>query len=290
MKDKISIFFYNSIRFLLKKLPASFGCYFSRLIAFLAYLLTPKRRKKARSNLEQALNIDSKESLFLIKAVYKNLAYVLGEFLLEDSFKPKDIDQIVDFKGLNYLEEALAADKGVILYTAHFGNWELLGAALAQKGYAIDAIAREQNNSKFDKKINEIRTGAGVGVIPKGLAVRKVFKSLKKNHLVAILGDQDARAKGWKMKFFDRDASTYAGAVQFAKRTGAPIVPVFIKRQGWLKHELEFHPIHWLDKKADPKKLRKELQSLLDLTEKEIRKKPADWMWLHKRWKTYNKD
>lgn len=288
MKDKISIFFYDLIRFLLKKLPKKFGAYFGSFIARLAYLVTPKRRKRVCYNLERALNIDSKKSLAIIKDVYKNLGYVLSEFLIQDQLTEAEIDKIVDFNGLNYLDQALAEKKGVILYTAHLGNWELLGAALAQKGYDVDAIARQQNNSLFDEKINKIRTDSGVEIIAKGLAVRKVFKGLKKNHIVGILGDQDAREQGWKLKFFDRDASTYAGAVQFAKRTGAPIIPAFIHRKGWLKHELKLHPLRWVDSEADKEELEDELQSLVDLTEQEIRKNPADWMWLHKRWKTYS--
>lgn len=288
MKDKILIFFYNLIRLLLKKLPNKFGAYFGRIIGYLAYLFTPKRRKRARQNLEKALAIDSDKSLALIKEVYKNLGYVSAEFLIQDDFKRKDIEQMVDFKGLNYLDQALAENKGVILYTAHLGNWELLGTALAQKGYLIDAIAREQNNSIFDEKINQIRTDSGVGIIAKGLAVRQVFKSLKKNRIVGFLGDQDARNHGWKLKFFNRDASTYAGVVQFAKRTGAPIVPAFIHRKAWLKHELKLYPLRWIDSEADREELEGELQSLLNLTEAEISKNPADWMWLHKRWKTYS--
>lgn len=288
MKDKITILFYNTLRFLLKKLPTGFSRVFGSLIGFLAYLITPKRRKRARYNLEKALELENKKSLKLIKKVYHNLGYVLGEFLIEDQLKEAEIDQIVEFKGLNYLDQTLAEKKGVILYTAHLGNWELLGTALAQKGYQIDAIARAQNNSVFDQKINEIRKASGVGIIPKGLAVRQVFKSLKNNRITAFLGDQDARSSGWKLKFFARDASTYPGAVQFAKRTGAPILPAFIHRRGWLKHEIKFYPPHWIDSKADREELESELQSLLKITEAEIRENPADWMWLHKRWKTYN--
>jgi KDO2-lipid IV(A) lauroyltransferase len=120
------------------------------------------------------------------------------------------------------------------------------------------------------------------------LAVRQAFKKLKDNQIVAILGDQDARSHGWKLKFFDRDASTYAGAVQFAKRTQAPIVPMFFHRQGWLKHKLKVYKPRQINKDASESELKEELQCLLELTEKEIRENPADWMWLHKRWKTYN--
>jgi len=288
MKDKLSIFLYNIFRYSLKKLPNRAGSYLGRLIAFLAYLITPERREHSRLNLKRALNINDQESKKMIKKVYRNLGYNFAEFLIEDSLSEEDIDQMVEFEGLEYLDQALKKEKGVILYTAHLGNWELLGAVLALKGYKINSIAREQNNSLFDQKINQIRRGIGIGIIPKGLAVRQAFKKLKDNQVVAILGDQDARSSGWKLKFFDRDASTYAGAVQFAQRTGAAIVPAFFHRRDWLKHELKCYPALRIDKKASESELKSELQSLLKLTEAEIKKKPADWMWLHKRWKTYS--
>ena len=118
--------------------------------------------------------------------------------------------------------------------------------------------------------------------------VRQAFKKLKDNQIVAILGDQDARSTGWKLKFFERDASTYPGAVQFAQRTGASIVPAFFHRQGWLKHELKCYPPRRISRDASEQELKRELQSLVELTEAEIKKEAADWMWLHKRWKTYN--
>lgn len=287
MKDKVSMYLYNIFRFLLKKLPAA-GRYLGIFIAYLAYFITPSRREHSRLNLKSALNLTDKESKKLIKKVYKNLGYNFAEFLMEDSFSQEDIDRMVDFKGIEYLDQALEKGNGVIIYTAHLDNWELLGAVLAVKGYPINSIAREQNNSLFDQKINEIRRGIGIGIIPKGLAVRQAFKKLKDNQIVAILGDQDARSHGWKLKFFGRDASTYAGAVQFAKRTQAPIVPMFFQRQGWLKHTLKVYKPRQISKEASELELKEELQSLLDLTEKEIKESPADWMWLHKRWKTYN--
>lgn len=288
MKDKLSIYLYNIFRFIINILPRQIAYLPGKLIAYLAYLITAERRKRAACNLKRALNLSDQEAKKMIKEVYLNLGLNFTEFLMEDHLSEEDIDQMVEFIDFEYLDQALEEGNGVILYTGHFGNWELFGAVLALKGYKINSIAREQNNSLFDQKINEIRKEIGIGIIPKGFAVRQAFKALKNNEIVAILGDQDARDHGWKLKFFDRDASTYAGAVQFAQRTGAPIVPAFFHRQGWLKHELKCYPAREINKDASEAELKTELQSLVELTEKEIRKNPADWMWLHKRWKTYN--
>ncbi|PTW02252.1 KDO2-lipid IV(A) lauroyltransferase [Halanaerobium saccharolyticum] len=288
MKDKVSIFLFNIFRFLLKKMPPAVGKYLGKLIAGVAYLITPKRRDHSRQNLKRALGLNEKESKKMIKKVYRNLGYDFAEFLMEDTFSEEDINQMVDFEGLKYLDQALAEKKGVIIYSAHLGNWELLGALLALKGYKVHSIAQEQKNSAFNKKINEIRDNAGVGIIPKGLSIRKAFKILKSNEILAILGDQHARRDGWELDFFDRPALTFPGAVKFSQRTGAPIVPLFFHRQDWLKHELICYPPRKISSEASEEELKDELKSLLELTEEEIKKEPADWMWLHKRWKTYN--
>ncbi|TDO94796.1 KDO2-lipid IV(A) lauroyltransferase [Halanaerobium saccharolyticum] len=288
MKDKLSIFLYNIFRFVLKKLPDQAGRYLGKLIAFLAYFITPERREHSRLNLKRALNTNDQEAKRLIKKVYRNLGYDFTEFLMEDKFTENDIDEMVNFEGLEYLEQALKEERGVIIYTAHLGNWELMGAVLALKGYRVHSIAQEQNNSLFDEKINAIRSNVGVGIIPKGLSIRKAFKVLKANEILAILGDQHARKDGWELNFFDRPALTFPGAVKFAQRTGALIVPAFFHRQDWLKHKLKCYPPRRIDKDAPETELKAELQSLLELTEEEIKKEPADWMWLHKRWKTYS--
>jgi len=288
MKDRISILLYNIFRFLLQKLPPPAGRYLGKFIALIAYLITPERREHSRLNLKRAFNLSDQESKKIIKKVYRNLGYNFAEFLMEDNFTAEDVNKIVDFEGLEYLDQALKEEKGVILYTAHLGNWELMGAILALKGYKVHSIAQEQNNSLFNKKINEIRNNVGVGIIPKDLSIRKAFKVLKANEILAILGDQHARRDGWELEFFNRTALTFPGAVKFAQRTGAPIVPIFFHRQDWLKHELKCYPPRRIDKDASETELKAELQSLLELTEEEIKKEPADWMWLHKRWKTYS--
>ncbi|ADQ15547.1 lysophospholipid acyltransferase family protein [Halanaerobium hydrogeniformans] len=288
MIDKITIFLYNLFRFITLKLPRKIAYLPGKFIGYLAYLLTPKRRKLAQKNIKKALGVSDAEAKKITKKVYLNLGLNFAEFLMEDQFTEADIEEMVEFNNLEYLDQALEENKGVIIYSAHLGNWELLGALLAIKGYKINSIAKEQKNSLFDQKINEIRRGIGIGIIPKGLAVRKAFKALRKNEIVALLGDQDARSKGWKMNFFGRPASVFLGAVQFAQRTGAPIVPIFFHRQGWLEHELICYPPIKIAADSSEAELKVELKRLLDLTEKEIERSPEDWMWLHRRWKKYN--
>ena len=134
MKKKLSIFLYNVLRYSINKLPAGAGRYLGKFIARLGYLITPERRKRVISNLKKALDLNDKEAKKLIKAVYQNLGYNFAEFLQEDQLSRAQIDDIVDFEGLEHLDQALKEGKGVIIYTAHLGNWELMGTALSRRG------------------------------------------------------------------------------------------------------------------------------------------------------------
>lgn len=286
-KDYLSVFAYKFFKYIVNILPNFLIKLLAKLIAKLAYLLTKKRKKIALANLKRALNLDEKSAKQILKDVYQNLSYNFMEFLQQDKLSQQQLLELISFVDTEYLDQALAAGKGVIIYTAHFGNWELLGAALTARGYQVNAIARKQNNSFFDREINQIRQNSSLKIIPKGLAVRQVFKALKKNEIVVILGDQDARQSGWKLDFFSRPASTYSGAVQFANKTGSPIVPAFLRRLGWLEHQFKFYPAHSLSNLSEAD-LKQELQDLLAISEAEIKDRPANWMWLHRRWKTFN--
>lgn len=278
---------YEMFKFITEKLPESRAYIPGKLLGKLAYLLSGARGDNSRVNIQDAFSLDKEEADNILKKVYTHLGMTFSEFILEEKMTADDIERIVNFDKLNYLDNSLKREKGTIIYSGHFGNWELMAAALALKGYKVNAIARTQNNSIIDEKINRVRENKNISIIPKGISVRKAYKALKKGEVVLILGDQDARGRGWKMKFFDKPASTYTGAVQLAKRTGAAIVPAFLIREGWLEHRLLFYPPVFIDKKTEEKVQKAILQDLIDLTEDIIKKHPEQWMWLHRRWKTY---
>ncbi|RCW83298.1 KDO2-lipid IV(A) lauroyltransferase [Halanaerobium sp. DL-01] len=285
MKRLIALFF-DLFKLITQKMPLSRAYLPGKFLSQLAYKLSGSRGENSRQNIMAAFKVDKNKADKMLAKVYSNLGMTLSEFLLQENIEEEEIDNIIEYENIEYLDKCLNKGKGVIIYTGHFGNWELMGAALTLKGYKVNAIVRTQNNSVMDEKINLIRKNIGISIIPK-VSVRKAYKALKQGEIVVILGDQDAREKGWKMEFFDKPASTYTGAVQLAERTGAAVVPAFLIRKGWLKHRFLFYSPIFVDRKADKAVQRKILQDLLDTTEEIIRRYPDQWMWLHKRWKTY---
>lgn len=292
MKNLLLYLLFQFFSTLVLILPDKIRYYLGKSFGKFAYFVTPDRREIAFNNLKKAFKdkYDDEELKDMTKEIYYNTGLILVEFILLKKLNKNNLKDFIEIKGEENLKKAYEKDNGVIIYGAHFGNWELMGAAISLLGYPLNAIAQVQENSFFNKKINEIRKEKGAKIIPRGVSIRKVYKALKKGECVFILGDQDARSRGWKMNFFGRPSSTYPGAVQLSGRTGAIIVPTFLVRKGWRNYELTFYPARDVAEDAKQEKQKKILQDLVDLTEDIIRDYPTQWFWLHRRWKTYKGD
>ncbi len=291
MKNILLYSLYIIFSFTVKTLPDKLRYYLGKGFGKLAYILTKSRRQVAKDNLRQAFNdqLSELEISRTIKNVYSNMGLTLVEFVLIEKINSDNFQDYFEIEGKERLVEAYEQGNGVIIYGAHFGNWEWMGMIISLLGYPLSAIVRTQKNSYFDQAVNQIRMSKGVKIIPKGASVRKVFHSLKKGECIFILGDQDAHGNGWELDFFGRSVSTHAGPVQFAQRTGATIVPVFLIREEWGQHRLLIKETFKVKKNTTRKEQKKILQNLNDLTESVIREHKDQWLWLHKRWKTYSK-
>ena len=121
------------------------------------------------------------------------------------------------------LETALAAGRGAILATGHFGNWEIGAAAVAARGVPMAAVVRRQGNPLFDARLDALRRSLGVETISQHDAPRLVPRLLRRGGVVGLVSDQDARRAGVFVPFFGRAASTHRGPALFSLRLGAPV-------------------------------------------------------------------
>ena len=259
-----------------------------RFIGWLGYRLTGDRRKVARKNLAESFpEMDDKEIESNVKKMFTHLGFTLIEFFRNYKLAEDDINKYVEFENREYLDRAFERGNGVIIYTAHFGNWEWLGTIIAAMDYPITAIARRQKNIINDK-IEKIRKSAGGKVIyQKEGTIRESFRCLKRGECLYVIGDQEARSRGWKINFLGRPASTFNGAVKLAARTGAAILPVYTIRQSLERHKLLIKKPVYVDSDASEQEQREILQELTNISEEVIKDHIPQWMWLHRRWKTY---
>ncbi|HET7460360.1 MAG TPA: lysophospholipid acyltransferase family protein [Longimicrobium sp.] len=190
--------------------------------------------------------------------------------------------------GWNEMEEALSEGKGVMLVTGHYGNWEIAAATVASRGIPIAAIVRRQGNRLVDARLDQLRRNLGVETITQREAPSRVPRLLRKNGVIGIVGDQDARRAGVFVPFFGRPASTHRGPALFAHKLGAAVFACVARRLPGpgVRYEVSGQRVPVVrtgDVEADVTALTAELAARL---EGEIRKAPEQYFWFHRRWKT----
>ena len=194
--------------------------------------------------------------------------------------------------GIELLEAAAREGRGVVVVSAHLGNWEVGGAAVIARGCPMDIVVARQRNQLFDRHLTRSRERLGFGIILRGEARAGVLKSLREGRAVGIMGDQDARRAGVFADFFGRPASTARGPAILAMRSGAEMIMLFaIREPGWRPR----YTVH-LEPLAPPASAGRRsgrgeavaalTQAFTSRIEARVRDHPAQYLWLHRRWKT----
>ena len=199
-----------------------------------------------------------------------------------------NIETYFEVENKHYIDEALAENKGVVLLTAHLGNWEWLGAFLALSNYPITTVIKRQPNDQHTQILNEYREMVGIEVFARGTTeLVGAAKALKKGKILAFLADQDAGEGGAWIKFLGKPASTPLGPAAFSKRLKSPILPVFIVRQQSGKHKVIVKEALYYENTGND--LQDEYAVTVKMTrviEDIIIANPSQWLWFQKRWNT----
>jgi len=269
------------------------GCIygFARNIAVLGYIIARKQRKIALESLTIAF--EREKSKDEIQQIARDCFTFMAKAGLEIMFlmdKPKLLKKGVEFVDKKNLEAALAKGKGVILVSAHFGNFPLMLAKLSLEGYKTAGIMRYMRDERAEKVFMAKRTQVGIKTIysqPRKVCVENSLRTLRNNELLFVPIDQNFGAGGVFVDFFGRKAATATGPVVLALRTQAAILPCFIVRQKDDRHKIIFEPALNLEKGRDYQEtVTINIQKLTNIIESYIRKYPAEWGWIHRRWKS----
>ena len=201
--------------------------------------------------------------------------------------KDAELAALLDVRGEDVVKAALARGKGALILIAHFGNYDLMGMFATQSfGYPVTVITKTLKNAQLNELWTDMRRQAGVNTIPPRHAYRPCLRALKKNELVAFMLDQNRPPPlGVLVDFFGRPAGTTPGLALMSAQSQAPVVPVFMHRTPEGRHVLEVRPI--LEPPPDHKEetLLAHTAAYTKVIEDEIRRCPAQWLWLHKRWR-----
>lgn len=189
--------------------------------------------------------------------------------------------------GFEAFREAATAETGLVLLTAHLGNWEIGGASIVARGIPLDVVAKGMSNGGFQEELFAARERMGMRVIEMGDAARESLRTLRRGEVVALLADQSAHRGGVALPFFGRRASTARGPALFAARSGAPAWLAFAIRDPGpgQRYTVTFEPLPFAPTgrpEADAEAL---MGAYARRLEEAVRAAPGQYFWQHRRWK-----
>ncbi len=230
----------------------------------------------------------TKEILTLSREVYvmlaKNGADVIRSWSVETL---EQLQKFVIVEGKEHADRAKAKGKGVIYFTGHIGAFELMITAMGLNGMPFMVVGTALKDERLNDIVVRFRAKHGSEPITRGRETFKLIKTLKSGGAVGMLIDQDTKVKSRFVNFFGMPASTPVGAALMAMKTGATVVPALIHLgDDNLQHMVLYPEVEMVNTGDEEKDMITNTQTLTSILEQAIRRNPAQWVWMHERWKT----
>lgn len=281
--NRLEYYPFRAFLALLKLLPYRFSkAIIVTLFIWIGYGLGI-RKEVAKKQLQTVYpDWDEKRLKAVLKEIYRQMALnIVDEYLVSDE-KLKAKSSLV---GAEHMYKAIEMGKGVILATAHFGNWEA-ARILPDFDIPLSVITKKQRNTLFDDYTNSIRERRGVHIIDMKRGLKGMMEELKDGRVVAILADQNAGKKGLMLDFLGYPASHWKGVAKLSLRYQIPIVPGFVLRKKDGSLEFRFSKMIYLPDEKDSEENYIELLGIINKEiEAYINEFPQQWFWVHRRWK-----
>lgn len=230
---------------------------------------------------------DEAEIRSIARGSYVNLITTIFELMWTPRLTEDIIAREVRVRDAELFDHVLRRGQGVVLMSGHFGNWEWLSTGTARVfGHPYTVVVHPIHNPSVDALVEHWRTIHGNRVVPMGVAIREIVRTLRERGVVAMVADQSGPSGAYYVRLFGRYAATYEGPAVFALKTGAPIMMGFAYRQADGHYEVMIEEIPTQDLKgASEENLRELTRRHVRVLEREIREHPDHWLWQHKRWK-----
>ncbi len=287
-KHRLEYGFFQFFFQLSKLLPRRALLKMGRGIGDFAWNKLKFRRQVIIDNLTHAF--PDKDEIWILETAhefYRNLGMTLMEFLAAGHRKSQDLYDNVIIEGREHADEVMSRGKGAMMISGHFGNFELLLPRAAAEGISVYGLAKPQSNKLIEKFQNDIRTRDGAQIIMTGGSFPRTLKALKNGGFVGLLGDQDAGSKGQFVEFMGRPASVSRGPATLAVKSECPILMAFLYRQPDYSHVLKIEPVIEIDPAWDEETAIRRLTEIHTAKlEEAVRKAPAMYYWVHRRWKS----
>ncbi|MFH0984758.1 MAG: hypothetical protein V1882_04405 [Candidatus Omnitrophota bacterium] len=279
---------FRLLAFLLRLIPLRISYKIADALGICAVRFFGVRRETMLKNLRLAFSGERTEAelLGIAERSIRNIFKLAFEFLRtpEASAFP---ERYITPPEVAPLMEAVKKKGGFIAIVSHFGNWEWLAIPIQKYGLHVHAVGRPLKNPYLYRYVRKMREAANLTNIEKSGAVRSSIEVLKKRGILAVLIDQhESRGSVW-VDFFGRKAATSTLPAMLALKYDYPVLPAFFYRDESGCSKIQYGPLFPLIKTGDLQAdLLANTQQYVAKIEEEIRKRPGDWLWAHRRWRT----
>lgn len=276
-------------------LPMRFAGQLGGLLGLVMHRLLPRRRQIAEQNIAKSLEFmrrqpewhcELSDAPAITREVFRSIGRSLFETCRLYHGRGEKLISHVEVRGREHYEAARAQGKGMIFLTGHCGNWELGALAFGKLfNVPVSVVARRQNNPYLNRMVERMRMSYDNRIIYKDNALRNMLSVIRKKGVIGLLVDQAVMPEeGCLISFLGRPAWASRAPVVLARKTGVPVLPSFIHREGD-RHVIEFEPALDFSQGNGEDALRADVQRYSATIERCITRHPTDWYWVHRRWK-----
>jgi len=268
-----------------RRIPLRTGQMFGRALGRFAWHVARRERRKALKNIGLAFpDWSETQRSETIRAMFRHFGMMLFELAWLPNLNERTRGETTDIEGIERILEVLDSGRGVIMFTAHCGNWEWLSYVMGSYGRPVSVLHRERDQPEMNRYIIELRAKAGVNTIGRGStsSAKEMIQTIRKGGMLAFVIDQNIRTESVKVPFFGMPALTPIGPVKFAIRTEAMVSISYIHRDERGRQHARFLEPFACTKDDDPVELAARITREY---EAEIRRHPDQWVWMHDRWR-----
>jgi Kdo2-lipid IVA lauroyltransferase/acyltransferase len=257
------------------------------VVGTLFYVVDRPHRRLAVKNLQAAFPLRSEaECRTIARGMFSHFGRLLTVLLKFSTMRPQEMLARVEFEGEERVLAAHGEGRGVLLFTGHFGFWEINALVHALEIKPMSVLARPLDNPLLHDLLESVRRRTGNAVIYRRGAIRRVLRALSENQAVALLIDQHIQSTdAVYVDFFNRPAATTSALAALALRTGAPVVPVFALPLPGGRFRMVYEHAVAPPRADDPDAIRAFTQRCTDVLEMYVRRYPDLWLWMHRRWR-----
>lgn len=289
MRYQLERFLFSIMQSFGRIVPRSVFLAGGRAFGNLAFHLDRRHRSVALQNLAIAFpELSPDKAMEILRSCYRFFGGYLADLLVSQKDLLRKMKTNFEFEGLENLKTAYEAGKGTIIFTAHFGAWELFAIAQGANGFPMGLVTRKLDNPYLESMLQKFRGSTGNSVIDKKAGFRPMLKNLRDGKGIGILIDQNITSDDRIfVDFFGHPASTTPALALLKLKTDAALIPVFALPLPNNRYRFIYcAPVEVPLSGARTEDVRRITQECTRIIEEQIRRSPSYWLWMHSRWKT----